>query len=197
MQEPSCPTSSSLLERAKSQDQAAWERLVGLYEPLIRLWVSRAGLQSSDVGDLVQNVFESVAGALDRFQKHGPGSSFRGWLWTITRNKLHDYYRERQSLPKAFGGSDACRQLHDVPAEEPDLSDAETEIVARQVYRRVLEYVRSEFREHTWQMFWQAVIRGRPVAEIAEDLGVSPAAVRMAKSRVLKRLREEMETLEV
>jgi RNA polymerase sigma-70 factor (ECF subfamily) len=52
--------------------------------------------------------------------------------------------------------------------------------------------VRSEFEERTWQMFWRVVIEGRSPVALAEELGVTPAAVRQAKSRVLRRLKEEM-----
>jgi RNA polymerase sigma-70 factor (ECF subfamily) len=60
------------------------------------------------------------------------------------------------------------------------------------LYRRALELVRAEFEPRTWDMFWQTVAEDRDAAAVAEQFGVSEAAVRKAKSRVLRRVKEEV-----
>src|SRR5690349_2186455 len=88
-------TSSGLLERAQAHDERAWARLVDLYGPLVYHWCRRAGLRAEDSADLVQEVFRSVYSGLGGFRKDRPQDTFRGWLWTISRNKLRDHARRR------------------------------------------------------------------------------------------------------
>jgi RNA polymerase sigma-70 factor (ECF subfamily) len=102
--EASGSISSSLLERVRARDPQAWERLACLYGPLVYGWARQQGLQDADAGDVVQEVFGTVAARIADFRRDGPGASFRGWLWTITRNKLGDHFRRRASRPQAAGG---------------------------------------------------------------------------------------------
>jgi RNA polymerase sigma-70 factor (ECF subfamily) len=98
------------------------------------------------------------------------------------------HFRRSGRHPRATGGTDALRQLQAVAAADEDEDPAEELDGLR---RRALELVRSEFEERTWQAFWRTVVEGRSPVDLAAELGVSPAAVRMAKSRVLRRLKEE------
>src|SRR4051812_19850568 len=86
-------TSASLLDRIRADDPEAWRRFVQLYSPLVYSWCRRAGLNTEDTADLTQEVFRSVAGHVGSFRRDRPGDTFRGWLWTITRNKLRDFFR--------------------------------------------------------------------------------------------------------
>jgi RNA polymerase sigma-70 factor (ECF subfamily) len=183
------PTSLTLLERARNQDQEAWKRLHHLYAPLVTTWCGRWGVQGQDADDINQEVFQAVAASLDGFRRDRPGDTFRGWLRGITRNKLLDHLRRRQNQAEAQGGTDAQRQMNQV-AEQVWPEDSEADLGA--LYRRALEMVRGEFEQQTWDMFWRATVEGHSPATIAADLGVSAAAVRKAKSRVLHRLRQEV-----
>ena len=51
--------------------------------------------------------------------------------------------------------------------------------------------VREEFEERTWEAFWRVTVEGQTSTAVADALSMTPAAVRQAKSRVLRRLREE------
>ncbi len=188
---PEKPTSLSLLQRIRAHDQDAWSRLVQLYEPLVKCWCREWGVRGSDADDVSQEVFQAVAVSLAGFHRDRAGDTFRGWLRGITRNKLLDHFRRRQSQPQGQGGSDAqLRLLHVAEAELPLPEEPAEEVSG--LYHRALELVRAEFEERTWEAFWRAAIDGQPPAEIAADLGVTPAAVRKAKSRVLRRLKEEV-----
>src|SRR5207245_2054140 len=100
-------TSLSLLDRLRGRDQEAWHRLLHLYGPLVSHWCSRKGLRPQDADDIQQEVFRAVVTSLDKFRLDRPGDTFRGWLRGITKNKLLDYYRRRQTQPEAQGGSEA------------------------------------------------------------------------------------------
>jgi RNA polymerase sigma-70 factor (ECF subfamily) len=184
-------TPLSLLERARAKDQQAWSHLAALYRPLVLFWCRQAGCPAGDVEDVAQEVFAAVAAGLNSFHHDRAGDTFRGWLRGITRNHVLLYFRRNQGRPQPEGGSDALGRLQDVADPLAGSGEDEAQEVS-QLYRRAVEQVRGEFEERTWQMFWRAVIEGRSPAALAEELGVTPAAVRQAKSRVLRRLKQEM-----
>src|ERR1043166_771651 len=107
-------TSPSLLARAHANQAGAWQRLVELYAPLVYHWCGRAGLGKEDTADVFQEVFRAVSGPLGGFHRDGPGDSFRGWLRTITRNKIRDHFRGIQDEPLAAGGTDAQQRMQAV-----------------------------------------------------------------------------------
>lgn len=90
-------TSTSLLDRVRARNQSAWRHLVDLYGPLVYGWCRRAGLREEDAADVTQDVFLAVARNFDRYEHDGPNASFRGWLRTITSNKINDLFRRRAS----------------------------------------------------------------------------------------------------
>jgi RNA polymerase sigma-70 factor (ECF subfamily) len=182
------PTSLSLLERVVGDDQAAWTRLVQLYTPLVYYWCRGGGLSGEDLEDVVQEVFQAVATAVRRFRKEG-GGTFRAWLRSIARHKVLDFYKRRRREPQAEGGSDAYQRIQETPDSQADWEDADQEVSA--LYHRALELVRGEFEERTWRAFWGTGVEGQAVADVAADLGMTQMAVRKAKSRVLRRLKEE------
>jgi len=185
------PTSLTLLDRARREDQEAWQRLVYLYGPLVAHWCRRWGGQDADADDLRQDVFQAVAAALGSFRRDRPGDTFRGWLRVIAHRKFLDQCRRRQRQLAGEGGTDAHLRLQHVPeAAEPDEADAPEEV--QRLYHRALELVRSEFEGRTWQAFWRCAVDGRAPAQVGQEMGMTPAAVRQAKSRVLRRLKEEM-----
>lgn len=192
--EPESSTSSSLLARARAGDPEAWERLTQIYGPLVYSWARRAGLQASDASDVVQEVFRAVAGAIERYRRDRPTDRFRGWLWTITRNKIHDHFRDRTLGAEAKGGTTAHVFIQDLPDSVPEDSDESSRLdAAACLARRAMGLMRSDFEERTWRAFWGVCVEERPASEVAGELDMSTAAVYMAKSRVLRRLRQELD----
>jgi RNA polymerase sigma-70 factor (ECF subfamily) len=180
-----------LLERARARDPEAWRRLMDLYQPLVRGWCQGCALQDADVDDVIQEVFAAAAANLDRFHHDRPGDTFRGWLRVIARNQIHLHYRRLRDRPQGAGGSDAWRNLEQIP--DPLETTAETESAEiGDLYRRALDQVRGDFEQTTWQAFWLTAIEDRSPAALADELGMTPAAIRQAKSRVLRRLKQEM-----
>jgi RNA polymerase sigma-70 factor (ECF subfamily) len=187
-------TSRSLLAGAKLDDPSAWERIVRLYAPLVASWCRRWGVAEQDLGDLLQDVFSAVASHLDRFRKEQPGDTFRGWMSTIARNKVRDHFRRRAGEPAAIGGTEAALHMQQIPDRDaiedvPAISD---DPLFDELLLKALESFRGEFHERTWQAFWQVVVEGRAAVDVGTDLDMKPGTVRVAKSRVLLRLRREL-----
>jgi len=184
-------TSTSLLQRLRAREPAAWEGLCQLYGPLVYRWARSSGLQDTDAADVVQEAFQSVAGCLHRFQHDGPTDSFRGWLLGITKNKLREHFRAMAGHPAGAGGTDAQQQLLEVPEIPPDSTSDDLKLDVVLVHR-ALALIQLEFEERTWKAFWRSAVDGQPAADIAKELGMTPRAVRQAKYRVLRRLRQEL-----
>jgi len=193
---PHSRTSLTLLERLRANEPDAWRALVHLYSPLVYHWCARAEVRGADADDVSQEVFRAVASHLQNFRHDRPGDTFRGWLRVITRNMILLHFRRRGRQPQGSGGTDALLQLHQVADLAPDLpEDVQAEMEMDDLRQRALELVRIEFEERTWQMFWLTFVEERSPVDIAAELGVTAAAVRMAKSRVLRRLKDEFADL--
>jgi RNA polymerase sigma-70 factor (ECF subfamily) len=186
---PDGTTSLTLLQRLRANEAEAWTMAVRLYSPLVWYWCGRAGVHGADADDVTQEVFQAASTSLDHFRRDRPGDSFRGWLRGITRFKVLGFLSQARRQPQGAGGSDLLARFQEVPdPASVEEEEAETSLV----YRRAIELIRTEFEERTWEAFRRAVLDGRPPDEVAAALGVSPAAVRKAKSRVLLRLREAL-----
>ena|SRR5262245_59753215 len=182
-------TSATLLQRLCNRgDSAAWERLVHLYTPLIRGWLKRHLPQSADVDDLTQQVFTVVVEKLPAFEHSGRTGAFRAWLRGISVNRLRMFWRSRP----AGVGPDRERMLQQLEDPHSDLSrqwDCEHD---QHVARQMLALIESEFKPTTWRAFRLLVLDGQEPEAVAAEVGLSVNAVFIAKSRVLRRLREEM-----
>jgi RNA polymerase sigma-70 factor (ECF subfamily) len=182
-------TPVSLLERVRQPgEQEAWSRFVDIYTPLLYFWACRMGLQESDAADLVQEVFTILVVKLPDFV-YDRDKSFRGWLRTILFNKIRDKRRRRAAEPPVLAGH---------PVDEAVAVEVEAfwEIDYRhQLVGRALELMQSEFQPTTWRACWEVVVSSRSAGEVAAELGISVDSVYAAKSRVLRRLRKELEGL--
>jgi RNA polymerase sigma-70 factor (ECF subfamily) len=179
------------LQRIRGGDTSGWRQVVDLYTPLIYHWCRRWGVEGADAEDVLQEVFQAAAQGIADFRREREGDTFRGWLRGITRHKVLAYWRGHGRHPEASGGSDAWRRLQELP--EPDApEDAEEATQASALYHRAVGLLRGEFEQRTWQAFWRTAVDGQPATTVAGELDMSANAVRMAKSRVLRRLREEL-----
>ena len=136
-------TPLSLLERVQApvRDEVAWNRLVALYQPLVRFWCGRAGIAIPELDDLIQEVFAAVARDISRFRRDRPGDTFRGWLRGVTRNQVLMYHRRNQGRAVAEGGSDAYQRLQEVPEMTGDPAEGEDLEMSR-LYHQAIEQVR-------------------------------------------------------
>jgi RNA polymerase sigma factor (sigma-70 family) len=181
---PSPETSASLLDQARARCAGAWDRLVALYTPLLEAWLTAAGLQPADREDLSQRVLEILVRQLPGFEHNGRTGAFRAWLRGITVNLLREFWRTR---PEPEAGS-VLDQLTDPNAGLSCFWDEEHD---RHVLHALMEMVRPQFTEATWQAFRRQALDGASARVVADELGLSVNAVLIARSRVLTRLRQE------
>lgn len=185
-------TSISLLERLREAPNGeAWERLVAIYTPLLRHWLDRHGLGEADRDDLTQDVLAIVVRRLPAFEHNQRRGAFRNWLRLIVTHRLRDFWRAGRSRPAAVGGSDFLQWLDALEDPASSLSCRWNEEHDRHVLQTVLRQIESHFEPTTWQAFQRVVRDGRRPADAAAELGISVNAVLLAKSRVLRRLRQE------
>jgi RNA polymerase sigma-70 factor, ECF subfamily len=185
-------TSVSLLERLVGRPtEDDWRRLLDLYQPLLRAWMTRAGVPPSDADDLSQEVLLVVFREVGGFERRGQGA-FRAWVRTILVHRTRDYFRARRHRPTATGDSDFLRQLDELESPASALSRLWDREHDEHVAAALLRRVEGDFAPATWQAFRCHVLEGEPAARVAEELGLSLNSVLLAKSRVLKRLRQEL-----
>ncbi len=184
-------TPLSLLDRVRTNDAEAWRRLVELYRPLVVFWCTRSRIDPADAEDVTQGVLAAASAGLAGFRRDRPDDTFRGWLRVLTRNQVLLHIRRNRGRPRAEGGSDAWRNLQSL-ADPLAVEDSDEQAEVGQLYRRAVDQVRGEFEDRSWQAFWMTAIDGRAPDALVDVLGMTPAAIRKAKSRVLRRLKEEM-----
>jgi RNA polymerase sigma-70 factor (ECF subfamily) len=190
MPEPPVTRPSLLVRLRDVRDAPAWAQFVQLYAPLIYGFARRQGLQDADAADLTQDVLQAVAGAVRGFDYDPARGSFRGWLFTVVRSRLSNFRRRCRAHPDVAGGdTDVQEKLASVPASEVDRCwwDQEHE---RRLFAWAAEQVRPAVEPATWSAFWGTAVEGRAAKEVAAALGLSAAAVYMARSRVLARLKD-------
>ena len=183
-------TSASLLERLRGAgEREAWDRFVTLYTPLLLHWARRLEFQESDAVDLVQDVLAILVKEMPRFQ-YRADKRFRGWLWTVTLNRWRELCRRRIGAPVPITDS----ALEEATSREEQHSFDEAEY-RQYIVSRALQLMQADFQPETWKACWEYVVRERPVADVASELGITTNAVHLAKARVLRRLREELKGL--
>jgi RNA polymerase sigma-70 factor (ECF subfamily) len=190
MPEPPVTRPSLLVRLRDARDAPAWAQFVQVYAPLVYGFARRQGLQDADAADLTQEVLQTVALAVRRLDYDPARGSFRGWLFTVVRSRLSNFRRHRRTHPdEGSGGTEVQHTLSGVPAPEDDGPwwEAEHE---RRLFAWAAKQVRPNVEPATWAAFWGTAVEGRAAKEVAGDLGLSVAAVYVAKGRVLARLKE-------
>ena len=190
-------TRITLLNRIRATDDAdAWAEFARLYGPVVYGFARKRGLQDADAADLVQDVLRSVARNAHRINYDPKRGTFRGWLYTVTRNKVYNFLSANRNRPKAGGGDNGSQERLDQLAGKPDEAEAEWELeYQRRLSAKAMERVKHEFQPNTWQAFWGTAVEGRPAADVGKELRMTSGAVYVAKSRVLARLRDEVQQL--
>jgi len=183
-------TSVSLLDRLRAgPDPAAWDRLLRVYEPFLRQFLRDPAVRA-DADDLLQDVLAVLVRELPAFDRRRAGS-FRAWLRTVAVNRVREHGRRAAARERPAGGTDAAARLGELADPAGGLSRQWDAAHDRFVARRLLDLLEPEFSPGTWAAFRRQMVDGRPAAEVAAELGTTVNAVLLAKSRVLRRLRDE------
>lgn len=184
-------TQVSLLDRARGGDRDTWDRLIGLYQPLVRGWLVAQGVVPQDADDLTQDVLLVLVRKLPEFEHSGRPGAFRAWLRTVTVNQAKKFWRAGRCRP-AQGAAPLTEELLDQLADSDSaLARAWDAEYDRQLYRRLLAVVEAEFKPSTVTAFRRLVLERAEVGVVSAETGLTPAALYSARYRVLRRLREE------
>jgi len=184
-----------LLRLRDRADTEAWREFVALYGPLIYQFARGRGLQDADADDLTQIVLGEVSGSVARLDYDPSRGSFRGWLFTVVRHQLSKFRTRQGVLPRGSGDTGLCELLEQQPGPEESeevLWDGE---YRRQLFLRAAEKVQGSFEESSWRAFWRTAVEGEDAPEVARMLGISVGAVYTAKSRILNRIKQEIQRL--
>lgn len=181
-------TSNSLLMRLQTAGaDADWRRLVDVYAPVIHSWLNRYHLQPADADDLVQDVLGVIVREIPTFQHSGRTGAFRHWLRVVAVHRVRNFWRTKKAAPNA-GLLLELDQLEDAASDLSQQWDVEHD---KHVVAKFLDVIERDFEPTTWQAFRRVMFDGASAAEVAAELGITPNAVWIAKSRVLHRLRQE------
>ena len=188
-------TSASLLVRLRDgANNGAWREFTTLYGPVIYGFARKRGLQDADAADVMQDVLRSVSGAIGRLDYDRQQGTFRGWLFTVTRNKVFNFLSARRIRPQSSGDTTTNRLLAAQPTANDGADEWEVEY-QRRLAAIAMERIKNEFQPNTWRAFQLVAVDGLPVAEVARQVAMSAGAIYVAKSRVLARLKDEVEQL--
>jgi len=185
-------TRPSLLIRVRDPaDQAAWQEFVEIYRPVILRLAEQKGMQAADAEDVAQEVLTAVAKSIAQREHDPERARFGTWLHRVAYNAIIDALTRRK--PDRGSGDSALhavldqREAHNGPGS--DLLRLE---YRREVFRWAARQVRKEFRQETWDAFWLTAIDGRSVAAVAREFGKDPGAIYTARSRVIRRIQEQV-----
>jgi RNA polymerase sigma-70 factor (ECF subfamily) len=181
---------SLLVRLCDARDDGAWSQFVEIYAPLVFAFARKHGLQDADAADLTQDVLQAVSGGIRRLDYDPRRGSFRGWLFTVVRNKLRNLVAAQKRPGRGTGDTDAQNRLSELPAREEDQTAWWDQEYEQRVFSWAAEQVRGSFQASTWLAFWLTAVEGKTGPVVAKMLGMSVAAVYLAKGRVMTRLKE-------
>ncbi len=188
-------TRASLLIRLRNQDDnSAWTEFVQLYTPLLYSYALQRGLQEADAADIAQETSRQVFKNIDRLDYDPSRGTFRGWLLTIARNLIRQHANRRARTAVGTGDS----QMHQVldRIESPETDEHWEQEYRSRLFHLAVQRIKPEFQIKTWNAFWMSSVEAIDVAEVAKKLAMTVGAIYIARSRVIKRLREEVASME-
>jgi RNA polymerase sigma factor (sigma-70 family) len=189
-------TRPSLLFRMRDpRDGQAWAQFVDVYAPLVYGFGRSQGLQDADAADLMQEVLRAVSAAVGRFDYNPEQGSFRGWLFTVARSKLSNFRTARARQPQGTGDTNVRHVLEEQPERGHDSQKSWDQEYDRQLFNQAAALVRQGVQDSTWQAFWQTAVEGKNAKQVADELKMTIASVYLAKSRVMARLKEQVQQL--
>lgn len=187
-------TQPSLLVRIRDPlDAGAWAQFVEIYAPLVYGYLRKRSLQDADAADVAQEVMRTVSQTIGQWTYDPGRGTFRGWLLSVVNSRLTDFRRKQQRQLATMANAAAA---HDAAFSNTAAASAEWDRdYQRQLFHAAAQQVREDFSNSSWQAFWQTAVEGKSASQAAQRLGVSTAAVYLAKARVMARIRQQLEIL--
>lgn len=187
---------SLILRLAHPEEVTAWQEFVDVYAPIIHGLALRKGIQAADAEDLTQEILFGIARAIDRFRPDADRAKFRTWLSRIARNMIADYFAGRAKRPMSQSLSDSWLEQA-VGGAETGTNDEDFELEKRQsLFRLAANRIQQRVATNTWQAFEATTVHRRSADEVALELEMSLGNLYVARCRVLRLLRIEVEQLE-
>ena len=186
-------TRETLLLKIRDRgDEVAWGQFVELYTPLVYAFCRKRGLAEHDASDVSQEVMQAISRAIGNFDYDPEKGSFRSWFYTVVRSKLNNFFRKQAQQPAA-GGTTIMKMV----SEQPDSNEEhDWELdYKRQMFDWAATKVRDLFNEQTWTAFQKTAIDGEDPATVGTELGIGRGAVYAAKARVIRALRERVQSV--
>ena len=189
------PTSRTLIASVQQQQEGAWERFVEVYEPAISAFLRAKGVQDADADDILQETLRGVAKGIANWQADPQRGTFHNWLFTLTRRKLVDFWRRQAGQPQGSGDTEMQVRLDAVEdhRSDADIWNLEYE---RRLFQYAAQQVSGEVDSATWQAFWLTAVAGETPSEVASKLGIRVGSVYVARTRVMRRLRDRIAELD-
>lgn len=185
-------TRYSLIARLeRTDDGEAWREFVAIYRPAVYRIARRRGLQHADAEDLSQQVFTKVRRAIGSWQPDPARGRFRSWLGKIAQNATINAL-SRRPRDAAIGGTSVFEVLHQQFGRDACQLDMMELEFRRSLFRWAAARIRDEFREPTWKAFWLTTVEGEEIQATASALGMSVGSVYAARSRIIRRLKQEI-----
>jgi RNA polymerase sigma-70 factor (ECF subfamily) len=185
---------SLLMKVAESANPDAWREFTAIYRPAVYRLARRRGLQDADAEDLAQQVLVIISRKIADWRPAAPSGAFRAWLTTIARNAIVNALT-RGTKQIGVGGSGTLDRLGNQPSRdevEPEIDEE----VRRGLFRQAAEQIRPEFEESTWAAFWLTAVEGLAVEDVARRLGKKTGSIYAARSRIMRRLKEQIQEME-
>lgn len=188
-------TRQSLLTRLRNHDDnAGWQRFFDTYGGVIRMLAIRAGLADAEADDALQETLVSVAKEMPGFRYDPARGSFKGWLFRIARRRIADQFRARARRQRDGGNEGDL--IEEAADPSPDPLDALWDAEWRQNRTQwAVERVKKKVASGQWQIFDLAVLQQVPTDRVCQLLGVNRAQLYMAKMRVGRALKAEVEAM--
>ena len=181
-------TRQSLLESMKRNENSAWEEFLDFYAPLIQMRAHDLRLTASETAELQQDI------CVNLFTRHGLANydptrkvRFRDYLRAIITNCAIDLLRRRTD-PQPTLPAPSTTPEEEMQREQKEWHDF--------LMEKALDMIRRRCDPLNYMAFELHIQQERPVPEVAQALGISPARVSLACTRILRRLRNEIIRLE-
>lgn len=185
------PTRPSLLFRLRDpRDAKAWDDFALVYGPLVYGHARRRGLAHEDAEDVVQKVFARVSAAIQGFEYEREKGRFRDWLGLIVRNEVFRHWKKQEKQAQGRGGDNPALDELAGQSDPEWAADYHTHIL-----QTALNRCRPHFEPATWRAFEKVWLEHCPAPDVGREMGQPIDWVYIAKSRVLKRLWQEVQEL--
>jgi len=195
------PTRRSLLTRLKNwDDHEGWREFFETYWKLIYSVASKAGLNDAEAQDLVQETIHSVAKKMRHFHYDPAVGSFKAWLLLNVRSRIADHLRRRNCRIQTVAQSSASPDLallENLPEPAANCFEVLWEKEWHQhLFAAALDRIKRKVSARQYQLFDLSVLQQVPLRKITGTLGVSFGQVYLAKHRVGRLVRNEVQRLE-